>query len=102
MVLFMLKSAVANIVVFTEELLFQVDRSNISQDMKEVLIIDQVTMFTLPDIVMDQVCHEFKLPALKVKIFQLNDQTDEDKFIRDEGSVSVIIVQVEVLGPKLE
>jgi hypothetical protein len=80
-------------------MLFHVLFSVVLEIMFALFIIVHQVAITVQVIIIAPVCHEFKLPALKVKIFQLNDQTDEDKFIRDEGIISVIVVQVAVFCP---
>jgi hypothetical protein len=59
-------------------------------------------MLTLQDIVTDQDCQLVRFQALKVKVFQLKDQLEAENQVNQVGKISVIIVQVEVFGPRLE
>jgi hypothetical protein len=52
--------------------------------------------------VIDQDCQLERFQALKLKVFQLKDQTEEYNQVSPIGSSSTIRTQVELFGPKLE
>jgi lipopolysaccharide export system protein LptC len=59
-------------------------------------------MLTLQEIVTDQDCQLTRFQALKVKVLPEKDQVEAENQVNQVGKISVIIVQVEVLGPRLE
>ena len=82
--------------------MFQVAWSIVEELIEAVLIIVQVIILTLQDIVTDQDCQLTRFQALKVKVLPEKVQLEAENQVNQAGKISVIIVQVELLGPKLE
>ena len=95
------RSAVGVMVVETESELLERTGSSIELEMLQLFINVQTVTVTRQVMVNEPVSPLARSPALKVNVYQLKDQAEAYNHVIPEGRVSIIIVPVATLGPRL-